>query len=476
MTIWLLLADVAALAVTFFGAYLLADLTRLGAGLPLAEYALAEMPGLRIFVFMLIAIGLLAWLWLARQHYQRRLPFWDELRHLWHGILFAALLDAAILFLVKLPFSRLAWAFTWGAALLLLPLFRQLCKHVLNRLNCWALPTLIIGHGPNAAEAALALKSERLLGYRIDGFVQVGDTPVDVAVAALMQALQLPLLADQAAMQAHMKTANRWQLVLALEPEQMGEQAGWIQQLTVLDAELMLAPPLRGLPLHGTETTFFFSHEILFFRVRNNLARWAPAALKRLFDLVCASLGLLLLLPLFALLTWWIRQDGGPAVFSHQRVGRDGRLFGCLKFRTMVINAQAVLQHLLATDPAARAEWERDFKLKNDPRITTIGHFLRRTSLDELPQLWNVLRGDMSLVGPRPVIQAELERYGDAVRYYLEAKPGITGLWQVSGRNDLDYPQRVMLDTWYVQNWSLWHDIVILAKTVRVVLHRDGAY
>lgn len=476
MTLWLLLTDVVALAATFSGAYLLADLTRLGIGLPQAEYALGQMPALRLFVFMLVAAGLLAWLWLARQHYQRRLPFWDELRHLWHGLLFAALLDAAILYMVKLPFARLAWAFTWGSALLLLPLLRQLCKAVLNRLDYWALPTLIVGQGPNAAAAALALRSEHLLGYRIAAFVRTGDESPDAGVARLMQTLQLPLLADPAAMQACMKTTTRWQLVLALEPEQMAEQAGWIQQLGALDAELMLAPPLRGLPLHGTETTFFFSHEILFFRVRNNLARWAPAALKRLFDLVCASLGLLLLLPLFAGLIWRIRQDGGPAVFSHQRIGRDGRPFGCLKFRTMVVNAQEVLQHLLATDPAARAEWERDFKLKNDPRITPVGQFLRRTSLDELPQLWNVLRGDMSLVGPRPVIEAELARYGEAVRYYLEAKPGITGLWQVSGRSDLDYPQRVMLDTWYVQNWSLWHDIVILAKTVRVVLWRDGAY
>jgi lipopolysaccharide/colanic/teichoic acid biosynthesis glycosyltransferase len=142
----------------------------------------------------------------------------------------------------------------------------------------------------------------------------------------------------------------------------------------------------------------------------------------------------------------------------------------------MVVDANAVLAELLERDPQARLEWDRDFKLKNDPRVTRIGAFLRRTSLDELPQLWNVIRGEMSLVGPRPIVQDELARYGDDVCYYLMARPGMTGLWQVSGRNDADYATRVYLDAWYVRNWSLWYDIAILFKTVRVVFKRDGAY
>lgn len=140
------------------------------------------------------------------------------------------------------------------------------------------------------------------------------------------------------------------------------------------------------------------------------------------------------------------------------------------------MNSQEVLQQLLDSDSKAREEWERDFKLKNDPRITPVGRFIRKTSLDELPQLFNVLKGQMSLVGPRPIISEELPRYDDNVDYYLMAKPGMTGLWQVSGRNDVDYDTRVYFDSWYVKNWSLWNDIAILFKTVKVVLHRDGAY
>jgi UDP-galactose-lipid carrier transferase len=142
----------------------------------------------------------------------------------------------------------------------------------------------------------------------------------------------------------------------------------------------------------------------------------------------------------------------------------------------MVHNSKEVLEQLLATDPQARAEWDKDFKLRNDPRITPIGAFLRKTSLDEIPQLWNVLKGEMSLVGPRPVISEELARYGARVDFYLEARPGLTGLWQVSGRNDTSYEERVALDAWYVKNWNLWYDIAILCKTIRTVVSGSGAY
>lgn len=197
---------------------------------------------------------------------------------------------------------------------------------------------------------------------------------------------------------------------------------------------------------------------------------------KRGFDVVVGSLLIVLLLPLFAVLTLIVKRDGGPAFYGHTRVGRNGQKFRCLKFRSMVVNSDEVLKDLLARDPAARAEWEREFKLKHDVRVTPIGHFLRRSSLDELPQLWNVVRGEMSLVGPRPIIDKELERYGSNSKYYLMATPGITGLWQVSGRCETDYATRVLLDVNYVTNWSLHRDIGILFKTFFVVIRGNGAY
>jgi undecaprenyl-phosphate galactose phosphotransferase len=197
-------------------------------------------------------------------------------------------------------------------------------------------------------------------------------------------------------------------------------------------------------------------------------------------SVVLNQLGALLIIiaisPVLALVAWLIwKRDGAPIFFGHYRVGRDGELFRCLKFRSMYRDADRMLKELLETDPQARAEWERDQKLANDPRITPVGHFLRKTSLDELPQLFNVLRGEMSLVGPRPITNGELARYGAARWHYLSVQPGMTGLWQVSGRNNTTYDERVALDRRYVEARSIRLDLSILFRTIKVVVARDGA-
>jgi exopolysaccharide production protein ExoY len=200
------------------------------------------------------------------------------------------------------------------------------------------------------------------------------------------------------------------------------------------------------------------------------------AAVKRALDLAGAIVLAAVFSPLILAIAVLMRREGGSIIYRHRRVGREGRSFECLKFRTMVPNADQLLRELLERDPAIKAEWVRDHKLRCDPRVTRLGKFLRRTSLDELPQLWNVMRGEMSLVGPRPVVREELLRYGRNVRAYLSAKPGITGLWQVKGRNDTDYRRRVVLDTYYVRNQGLLLDLYILLKTTKVVLGGSGAY
>lgn len=167
--------------------------------------------------------------------------------------------------------------------------------------------------------------------------------------------------------------------------------------------------------------------------------------------------------------------DGGPVLFGHRRIGKGGRTFPCFKFRSMAVDADRRLLHLLETNPDARREWERDFKLQNDPRITPLGHFLRKSSLDELPQLLNVLRGEMSLVGPRPIVQAEVPRYGRRIAEYCSVRSGITGLWQISGRSDVDYRRRVAIDVTYVRAKSFLLDVKILVLTVPAVLLRRGA-
>jgi exopolysaccharide production protein ExoY len=212
-------------------------------------------------------------------------------------------------------------------------------------------------------------------------------------------------------------------------------------------------------------------------------ARTPPAAplgntavAKRVLDLLGAVVLGIVFSPLILVIIFLMRKGSGSVIYRHRRVGRGGQMFSCLKFRTMIPNADQVLRNLLESDPELQAEWVRDHKLRNDPRVTRLGRFLRRTSLDELPQLLNVLRGEMSLVGPRPVVREELLRYGRNVNTYLAAKPGITGLWQVTGRNDTDYRRRVVLDTYYVRNQNLLLDLYILLKTTGVVLGGSGAY
>ena len=199
-------------------------------------------------------------------------------------------------------------------------------------------------------------------------------------------------------------------------------------------------------------------------------------AAKRGLDIAVAATALLLLLPLLLLIAALVYAgDRKAPIFRHMRLGRDGRRFGCLKFRSMVVDGEAVLAAYLRANPQARAEWEASHKLSDDPRVTAIGQVLRKTSLDELPQLWNVLRGEMSLVGPRPIVPAEVARYGRAFATCFAVPPGVTGLWQVSGRSDTSYAERVALDLDYASRWSLRRDLAILLRTVPAVLAQRGS-
>ena len=411
----------------------------------------------------------------ARGHYSRRQPFFDEVLDILVVFIAVAVIDAFIVYLAKWQLSRSWFLTAWIFALALVPITRVTVKRWLIRANHWQRPTVIIGVGTNAREAGKALYGEPLMGLSVIAFLSPpGETLVPTTIEVGGCSIPVRVLDEDP--YAILDTLGSPQIIVALEAESLLPHQKLLQLLSARYSDISIIPPLRGLPLYGMEMTHFFSHEVLMLTVRNNLARPGPRFIKRLFDIIVSLLLLIFLSPLFAFLSWKIRSSGGGAIFGHLRIGQHEKQFHCLKFRTMVENADEVLAQVLERDPDARTEWEQDFKLKNDPRITPIGQFLRETSLDELPQLWNVLKGDMSLVGPRPIIQEELKRYGNQAGYYLEARPGITGLWQISGRNDTGYEDRVALDCWYVRNWSLWYDLVVLFKTVRVVLKKEGAY
>lgn len=228
--------------------------------------------------------------------------------------------------------------------------------------------------------------------------------------------------------------------------------------------------------MHGTLSFEFQAIQDLEFGPVESAGR-LRTALIRVLDFVGAFVALMILLPLMIMIAIAIMiSDPGPLFFAHWRVGRGGHLFPCLKFRSMAVDAEARLQKLLAEDPAARSEWGRDFKLRNDPRITPIGVFLRKSSLDELPQIINVLRGEMSLVGPRPIVTAEVPRYRRYISYYYSCLPGITGLWQISGRNDTTYRRRVAMDVAFARSRSLSLYFKILSLTLPSVLLARGSF
>nr|WP_038472499.1 undecaprenyl-phosphate galactose phosphotransferase WbaP [Acidithiobacillus caldus] len=432
--------------------------------------SLAEI---NILLYLFLAVlGML--IFQQKGHYARRRVLWDEVGDIIAVFTLLLGLNAAIAFSGKWPLSRL-WLFSaWLLALLLVPLGRLLLRWLFLHLRLWNRPVAIIGSGANARDAMQAIQSDPVLGYEVRWIlipegVEPSQSLLNAGAPALHSLGPKPL--------ETLSDLGNPQVVLALDNKYWGQQESLLRLLGLHYPNLAIAPALRGLPLYGLEVMHFFSHEVFMLRIRDNLARPIPRLIKRSFDLIGSLLLILLLSPVFVAIAWRIRkEDGGPVFFRQTRVGRDGKSFGCLKFRSMVPDAEARLQRYLAENPAIAEEYQRNFKLRDDPRVTRIGRFLRRSSLDELPQLFNVLRGDMSLVGPRPLIARETERYGDNISLYRLVRPGITGLWQISGRSETTFTDRSVLDAWYIKNWTLWYDIVILLRTVRVVLRRDGAY
>jgi Undecaprenyl-phosphate galactose phosphotransferase WbaP len=436
-----------------------------------------NQPGTRAILFGGLVVAAVAW-FLAIGHYSQRRPFWDEMRDIAKVLFTVAILDAALVFLGKWPFSRLWFLNTWMLGFFLVPVFRYATKRALIALGGWRRPTAIIGIGPNALEAAAALRSEPLMGYNVIAFLVPGQIVPPGKDTIEISGKSIPALPLNGAPFRAIEELGKPHLVIALEVNGINEHQKLIAILGRHYEDIHIAPAIRGLPLYGLEPLHFFSHEVLFLRTRNNLTRqWARAA-KRVFDFTGAVLLLLLFAPLFGYISLRIwREDGGAIFFTQNRVGKDGSVFRVYKFRSMVQGAHNMLLSWLEDKPDVRAEYENNnFKLRNDPRVTKIGRWLRRSSFDELPQLWNVLKGEMSLVGPRPLLERELPQYGETIELYNEARPGITGLWQISGRSETKFSDRANLDAWYVRNWSLWYDIVILIRTIKVVWSKNGAY
>ncbi len=363
-------------------------------------------------------------------------------------------------------------SFTWTLFLAivlsvaLVPLARECVRQAFAREPWWGFPAVIFGAGPTASAVVKAMLDEPGLGLKPIAVLDDSEWLPDLHGVPILGGAELaPLLL----------VPNRpTYAVFAMPDVPQSELMSMVERYGVDFSHVLVVPELTDFASLWVQPKSVGG--MLGLELRQQASGDPPAA-KRLLDLLMCLLGSWFVLPLCALIALLIRLDSkGPVFYGQKRIGHRGKLFTAWKFRSMVRDADRELEKYLSENEDLREEWEQDHKLKNDPRVTRIGRFLRKTSLDELPQLWNVLRGDMSLVGPRPIVHQEIERYGASFELYTRVKGGLTGLWQVSGRNDTSYRQRVQLDTFYVRNWSVWLDLCILFRTIAVVIFGHGAY
>jgi len=353
------------------------------------------------------------------------------------------------------------------AAVLFASFFRAICRLTVGRASWWGTRLIVVGRGDVVAHAYADLVREPQWGLRPVGYVddnlELGAAGSEACLGAVdrLEDLAASLKLDRALVALHSFDSEELSDVLS---RANGRIKHWI-----------ILPPLERFPSMWLEACEAARRPAL--AITNQLRSGWSLPLKRSLDLAIALTFGIAILPLVALILALIRcSSTGPIFYGQERIGWLGRRFKAWKFRTMLPNADAVLARYLNEHPELAAEWEANHKLRNDPRVTWIGRWLRSTSLDELPQVWNVIVGEMSLVGPRPIVTAEIDKYAEHYEQYVQVLPGITGLWQVSGRNNTTYEERVALDVYYVHNWSLWLDVYILACTAKVVLLCEGAY
>lgn len=443
-------------------------------GLSLRQFAFPYLSGLfqadapwRVEYLWLFVLGVVVFGYEGL--YGRRHTAWEELRHLLRSVTIAMILFLAVMTIMKrgADVSRPALIIAWMMAPgILIGLRLWVKRHLLARSSFWPRRILVAGVSAEAVQMARHLRLFPELGYELIGFL--GD---ETAVSSIPGEFYGPL----EVLEAVVASQRVDELIIALPGESRLKQFDLLKRAEGLVPRVSVLPELfdadkLNVDVEKIERYFFLSFQ-------NNLMKRSNRYLKSVFEIII----LLIMLPIWGSLLIFLSlivkvSSSGPVFFKQKRIGKGGNEFWCYKFRTMVVDADNRLNRYLAENSVAQKEWQAERKLKNDPRITRIGHILRKTSFDELPQIFNVLKGEMSLIGPRPIVEDEIKKYGDYFAYYKTVCPGISGLWQVSGRNDIDYTQRVMLDTFYVRNWSLWLDFMILLRTIPAVLKKDGAY
>lgn len=393
----------------------------------------------------------------------------EEMRRVFVCITSVFLLMASSTFLWHnaQSYSRSAFLVSWAMGEPLVLLTRYIVRRVLARQPWWGIPAVVLGSGPIAQRVVRKLQ-DGILGVRVTGVLTddpVSSWPDDFP----------PVVGTLRSANLYGTTRAAQYCIVALPQKSNSELRHVIQDYSHGFRHVLLVPDMPGMCSLGISARELGGE--LGFELPQRLFHTSASVIKRSLDIVLGALAFTIVLPLFLLIAIAVKVTSrGPIFYGQARLGKAGEGFNALKFRTMIQGADTVLADYLADHPEYLLEWKRDHKLKNDPRITKVGKWLRRLSLDELPQLLNVVAGHMSLVGPRPIVKAEIEKYGRGFELYSRVCPGLTGLWQVSGRNNTSYEERVAYDEYYVRNWSIWLDTYIMVCTIKVVLTAEGAY
>ena len=394
-----------------------------------------------------------------------------ELQGVFRGTTLTVLLLGTLTFFQRdaEAYSRAILLASWVLIIAAVCLGRILVRRYLSGCEWWGEPAVILGAGAAGQAVVENLRARPSTGLRVVAVLD--DDPRRLEPLRFSAPVIAPLSAAATlAAEYGIRCA-----IVAMPDLPGGQLAEIVERHASRFHHVYIIPDLAGISSLGVDTRELGG--MLGVRVSHRLLHRTPQLIKRTMDVIASGALLALLAPIFGIVCLLIRAGSrGRAFYGHRRLGAGGRPFTAWKFRTMVEDSGAVLERALSESPELTGEWQRDRKLRHDPRVTWMGRILRRTSMDELPQLWNVLRGDMSLVGPRPIVEAEVPRYGAQYALYRKVRPGLSGLWQISGRNNLPYHERVRLDEYYVRNWSVWLDLYILSRTVKAVLTGEGAY
>lgn len=392
----------------------------------------------------------------------------EELRRLFFSVTLLYLLIFSYLFVTRNVelYSRVVFITSWLGTLLFLPLSRWIVRSIMKAGGFGQIRALIAGAGLGGVSLVEELQKDRHIGIVPEAFI---DDDVSMTGKNIQNIPVLGKIADAAEIA---ESRNIDYIIICLPLTVMRDK---IKILSHYFRHIMIVPDNEVFP-----TAWAYPIDMngrLGMELRNQLMLRGPRLVKKMLELLMATMAIICLIPLFILIAFLIKiTSRGPILYSAERLGLGGKTIKVLKFRTMHQDAHSKLELMLEANPELRKEWQEKFKLSDDPRITALGRILRRSSLDELPQFFNVLKGEMAVIGPRPIVEKEKLYYGENYALVNRVKPGITGYWQVSGRSETNYNQRVRMDMYYIMNWSVWLDIYIFLKTVKEVLFCKGAY